>query len=265
MEFANEQTIAWKTGTSFGARDAWSIGLSGNYIVGVWVGNADGEGRPSLTGIGMASPIMFDLFNLLPKQAWLDEPFCAKSIKVCQQSGWKATPDCPTSRELKDPSVIGFSPSCSFHKRIALDSSGSHRVTSACYPSFSMKHEVMFVLPPIQEWYYKKKHADFKKLPPFYNSCLSPGYEKNIGLLYPRKGIRVFIPKELSGKKSKVVFEATHRLEQQRIFWHLNNEFVGETTTIHQLELSPKAGDYLLTLVDEKGEQLQCSFTVVEK
>ncbi len=67
VDFSNSQTIAWKTGTSFGARDAWSIGVSGRYVVGVWIGNADGEGRNGLTGIGMASPIMFDMFSLLPK------------------------------------------------------------------------------------------------------------------------------------------------------------------------------------------------------
>ena len=48
--FTNSQNIAWKTGTSFGNRDAWAIGVSTNYVVGVWVGNADGEGRPGITG-----------------------------------------------------------------------------------------------------------------------------------------------------------------------------------------------------------------------
>ena len=59
--------IAWKTGTSFGSRDAWAIGVTKDYVVGIWVGNATGEGRPLLTGVDSAAPILFDVFSLLPK------------------------------------------------------------------------------------------------------------------------------------------------------------------------------------------------------
>ena len=55
--------IAWKTGTSYGNRDAWAIGCTPDYVVGVWVGNADGEGRPGLTGATAAAPLMFDVFQ----------------------------------------------------------------------------------------------------------------------------------------------------------------------------------------------------------
>ena len=65
--------IAWKTGTSFGSRDAWAIGVTKDYVVGIWVGNATGEGRPSLTGVDSAAPILFDVFRLLPKSKWLPE------------------------------------------------------------------------------------------------------------------------------------------------------------------------------------------------
>jgi penicillin-binding protein 1C len=72
--------IAWKTGTSFGFRDGWAIGVTPDYVVGVWAGNADGEGRPGLTGITAAAPILFDVFGLLPqKSSWFAEPF--KEIK----------------------------------------------------------------------------------------------------------------------------------------------------------------------------------------
>ena len=63
-QFSSSKTIAWKTGTSFGYRDAWAIGLNPDYLVGVWVGNADGEGRPGLTGVNVAAPLMFDAFGL---------------------------------------------------------------------------------------------------------------------------------------------------------------------------------------------------------
>ncbi len=64
--FSSSRKIAWKTGTSYGFRDAWAVGVTPRHVVGVWVGNADGEGRPGLTGYSAAAPVLFDLFDLLP-------------------------------------------------------------------------------------------------------------------------------------------------------------------------------------------------------
>src|SRR5690606_436285 len=72
--FDSSRKVAWKTGTSYGFRDAWAIGVTPEYVVGVWVGNADGEGRPGLTGLQEAAPVMFDLFNLLPATGWFGKP-----------------------------------------------------------------------------------------------------------------------------------------------------------------------------------------------
>jgi penicillin-binding protein 1C len=265
VEFSKNQTIAWKTGTSFGGRDAWSIGVSGRYVIGVWIGNADGEGRNGLTGIGMASPVMFDLFALLPKTDWPEMPYAAKKIKVCKISRWKATNYCPEKIEQADPSKAGYAPACTYHTIMALDSTRKFRVNSQCYPAFSMKLDTLFVLPPIQEWYFKKKHAEFKVMPPFISNCLGGETEKNIGLIYPRSGVTIYIPKEMSGNRSRSVLEATHREANATLYWHLNKEYIGSTTSLHQIEINPEAGSYTLTIMDEKGEGVTCKFKVVER
>ena len=72
--FGSAPKIAWKTGTSFGYRDGWAIGTSPRYVAGVWIGNADGEGRPGLTGISVAAPVLFELFGILPESGWFKEP-----------------------------------------------------------------------------------------------------------------------------------------------------------------------------------------------
>ncbi|HMI05942.1 MAG TPA: penicillin-binding protein 1C, partial [Flavobacterium sp.] len=88
--------IAWKTGTSFGNRDAWAIGTNSRYVVGVWVGNATGEGRPTLTGVSSAAPILFDVFNLLPRKKWFATPLNdLEEVEVCRLSGYLAKDDCP--------------------------------------------------------------------------------------------------------------------------------------------------------------------------
>src|SRR6202007_1295978 len=95
--FASAQKIAWKTGTSFGFRDAWAIGVTPDYVVSVWIGNADGEGRPGLTGIKAAAPLLFDVFAQLPRSAsWFKEPREEMSkVFICSESGHRVSLLCP--------------------------------------------------------------------------------------------------------------------------------------------------------------------------
>ncbi|MCU0351701.1 MAG: penicillin-binding protein 1C, partial [Flavobacterium sp.] len=88
--------LAWKTGTSFGARDAWALGVTQDYVVGVWVGNATGEGRPMLSGVEAAAPILFDVFQLFPKAKWFATPYNdMEEVEVCEKSGFLAKDNCP--------------------------------------------------------------------------------------------------------------------------------------------------------------------------
>jgi penicillin-binding protein 1C len=83
------QKIAWKTGTSYGFRDAWAVGVTPKYVVGVWVGNASGEGKPNLTGARTAGPVMFDIFDFLPSSPWFETPQGAfVEAEICRQSGY---------------------------------------------------------------------------------------------------------------------------------------------------------------------------------
>ena len=108
--------LAWKTGTSFGNRDAWAIGTNSRYVVGVWVGNANGEGRPELTGVGSAAPVLFDVFNLLPRKKWFQTPLNdLQYADVCALSGHLAQDDCPKIRQLIPRKGMKTSV-CGYHK-----------------------------------------------------------------------------------------------------------------------------------------------------
>ncbi len=262
--FRSSPKIAWKTGTSFGYRDAWSIGVSTKYVVGVWVGNADGEGRPGLTGIAAAAPLMFDIFNLLPKSTWFEEPLDELArAKVCSVSGYLAGPECPTSDTVTIPFTGLKSPACPFHKLVHLSSDGRYRVSGDCYPVDSMQHVSWFILPPVQEWYYRKRHTDYQLLPSYRSGC-EPSGARSMGLIYPAANVKVFIPKELQGEKGRVVFEAVHRNPDAVIYWHLDEQFITQTRYIHQVELLPSPGLHRITLVDDQGEELIRTFEAVE-
>lgn len=262
--FSGNNKIAWKTGTSFGFRDAWAVGTTSKYVVGVWAGNADGEGRPGLTGINSAAPILFDIFNLLPQEKWFSKPYDElKKIAVCGKSGMRATYNC----EPIDSTLVPISglktPPCKFHQLIHLDQSG-YRVSSECEDINNMQHKNWFVLPPVQEWYYKSTDPTYIKLPPFRNDCND--YEsKPLQLIYPESNAQIYIPIELSGQKGKVIFEAAHRKQNSTIFWHINNTYIGATTSIHEKGCNISEGKHSLTLVDELGNSITSYFEVKSK
>lgn len=262
--FNSSQNIGWKTGTSFGNRDAWAIGTSTDYVVGIWVGNADGEGRAELTGINSAAPIMFDVFKLFRTHTWFNTPYDAlKKVEVCKQSGYLASHICNDVDTIWAQANGTRSGICPYHKTVHLDKEGLFQVNSSCADPSDMQHKSWFVLPPVMEWYYKSKNANYKRLPPFSKDCMGTS-ENNMEIIYPKSLSKIFIPKEISGELGQVIFEVAHRNRSTSIFWHIDNEYIGQTTSFNEMAVQPEVGKHKLSLVDENGETLVKWFTIVE-
>ncbi|WP_421939380.1 penicillin-binding protein 1C [Pedobacter sp.] len=265
-QFSSSQRIAWKTGTSFGFRDAWAIGLTPQYVVCVWVGNADGEGRPGLVGIEAAAPVLFDIFRLLPNGKWFEIPITKlKKAKICKQSGYKAGEYCQEAIEELIPTAGEKTIICPFHKRIHLDQTGTYRVNDQCEQVINMQHQNWFILPPAMEYYYKIKNSDYRSLPPFKPGCDMGSNAGTMELIYPKNGASIYIPLEIDGTRGKIVLNAAHRSNNSKIYWHIDNEYVATTANYHQLAVNPAPGKHTLTLVDENGERLVQYFTVLDK
>lgn len=266
-QFNSSQKIAWKTGTSFGFRDGWAIGITPKYVVTVWVGNADGEGRPGLTGVTTAAPVMFELFKLLPASSWFAIPYDDLAyVKTCSESGFLATSICNSSDSILVPvNGIRSSP-CPFHQMVHLDAGGKYRVSSECESPATMKHIGWFVLPPGMEWYYKNHDQNYKTLPPWRKDCLAFANQGNVmEMIYPKRSNTIYVPVELDGQTGKCVFEVAHRNKSAAIYWHLDDAYLGETKDFHQMALNPSAGKHLLVLVDENGERLEQYFEIVKR
>ncbi|MGL5892513.1 MAG: penicillin-binding protein 1C [Bacteroidia bacterium] len=265
-QFSSSKRIAWKTGTSFGFRDGWAIGLTPKYVVAVWVGNADGEGRPGLTGIATAAPVMFDVFSLLSTGEWFEKPQNdMQEIDVCTESGHRALEICPKQKMFVPKAGLKTAP-CPYHRTIHLSTTGLYRVTSDCESPANMLHVTWFVLPPAMEFYYKTKNPSYKSIPPLRSDCAgSGGTSRAMEFVYPRDETQLYIPTELNGRPGKVVFEIAHRRPGTKVFWHLDQEYVGETKDIHQFGSAPAEGEHTLTVVDENGETLTMKIEIVSK
>jgi len=272
-EFSNWQmfksgtAIAWKTGTSYGLKDAWAIGINNEYVVGVWLGNADGEGRPGLTGIRAAAPLLFDIFADLKGGSDFSKPkSLMKLTRICQKSGQKAGIYCPETVMELMPGERIHSKLCQYHKLIHLDKSKTQRVSSICYPVGEMLHQPWFILPPVQAWYYKQHQPDYRVLPEYLPGCndnLQP--KQYMEAIYPRHRSRVYIPTELDGKPGRVVFEIAHQIPKSQLFWHIDDEFLGKTQNIHQLGINPQKGIHEMRVVDEQGRELKIEFEVINE
>lgn len=267
--FSSSGKIAWKTGTSFGNRDAWAIGVTRDFVVGVWTGNSSGEGRPGLTGISSAAPILFDVFNILPLPSdWFTMPE-KEMIKamVCKTSGYFASDICPEKKEIWVKDLTYKNMMCPYHHLIHLDKKEKFRVHSDCEHVSEMKHKSWFVLPPSMEKYYKLNHPDYAELPVYRNDCISfvSPVTSDISLIYPQNPTSIYLPVDLQGNKSAVVFEAAHRNLSAILYWHIDNEYKGTTIGQHQQSFIIDAGQHKLILVDDAGNTLEQKFEVVGK
>lgn len=264
--FSSSKRIAWKTGTSFGFRDGWAIGVTPDYVVGVWVGNADGEGRAGLTGTDAAAPLMFDIFSQLDGQRWFERPDMEmQKITVCSSSGQRNTPQC---KELDTVWVAkqGLqSLPCPYHKIVHLSHDGKFRVHSACERVDRQLEASWFILPPAQEFFYRSKNISYKTLPPFRFDCQPSSPLVSMDLIYPKPNSRIFIPRELDGKMGSAVFELAHRNPAMTVHWHLDGIYLGSTKKSHHLAVNPDQGKHTLVLVDDNGEALEEHFEVLSK
>ena len=267
--FSSSQKIAWKTGTSYGSRDAWAIGCNPQYVVGVWAGNADGEGRPGLSGAQVAAPIMFDLFNLLEgDEQWFLAPYEEmEELEICKQSGYLPGPHCHEKVRQWVPEKGIDTKVCPYHKRVHLQQDEAFQVHLACEDEAAVIHKSWFVLPPVQAFYYRRKHPEYKSLPPMRADCMQSGalLVKDMDLIYPKHDAQIYVPIGLDGKPSSTVFELTHRRDDARIYWHLDQYYLGMTTGTHQMALNPPVGKHTITFVDEQGKTLTRSFEILAK
>ncbi len=262
--FSDSQPIAWKTGTSFGFKDAWAIGVTTKYAIGVWAGNADGEGRPGLTGIQAAAPILFDVLNELPFTSdWFAIPYDELAeAQVCQKSGQLAGVYCDEVLNEWIPKDGIKTSVCPYHQKVFLSASESFRVNSSCYPLAEMKQKNWFALPPILEYYYAPIHPEYKSLPPFKSNCLQEG-ENLMAFIFPKRNEAILLPKDFDETINEVIFKLAHRTPETTVYWYLDSKFIGATQTFHEIAISPKPGNYLLTIVDQKGNELTQQIEVI--
>ena len=250
--------VAWKTGTSYGFRDAWAVGVTPEYVVGVWTGNASGEGRPGLTGTSTSAQVMFDIFNLLGHTSWFETPDNVfHTAEICKTSGHLAGRHCDDIEKIPVLPVGLRTDACPHHTVVHLSEDERYRVFANCYPADRMVEKTWFVLPPVQEWFYKRRYPNYKTLPPLSPSCAGNQTAlRPMEFIYPNNHNPVRLSKQLDGSVGALALELAHRQSNAIVFWHLNDTYLGSTQYFHRMSVAPEAGRHLITVVDEWGNVL---------
>lgn len=263
--FAGAHNIAWKTGTSFGLRDGWAIGINPRRTVGVWVGNASGEGRAGLSAAADAAPILFEIFSFLNASGdaasnWFEPPWNALTfVEVCAASGFPAGPNCAAIREDAVPKNAPRRVPCPYCRTLTLNEAGDRQVVLTAGTAERTRQQKWFVLPAAEEWYYKRVHLEYKP-PPQSGTQNSP-----LTLFNPEPESQIYVPVELDGKAGKVVFRAAHRNDDAVLYWHIDDNYIGSTSRYHEFEARPQAGKHILTVVDDSGNIIRRRFFILNE
>jgi penicillin-binding protein 1C len=210
---------------------------------------------------------MFELHSRLAPAPWFTQPTLGmKQVEVCRDDGFLANAGCETQREWI-PADSHFDRLSANHRLVHLDAGARYQVDSNCERVSNMRHVSWFVLPPAQEYYFRRVHSTYRDLPPFRADCeraLAARDERPpMEFLYPNASGGIYIPVELDGQKGRTILEAVHRNRNAELYWHLDGRYLGATTTFHQMSLDLPAGPHSVTLVDNRGNRLTRVFEVL--
>jgi penicillin-binding protein 1C len=145
---------------------------------------------------------------------------------------------------------------------VFLNAGGKFRIGKDCAGDTELKEAVWFILPPVQEYYYRKKNPFYKVLPPLMKGCYEESGLPVMAFIYPDRPCKLIPPRELDGSMGKIVFRLAHRDHKAIVFWHLDESFIGSTSGQHQSALSPAKGKHIITAIDTEGNKCSLQFEI---
>ncbi len=263
--FSGKTDIAWKTGTSYGHKDAWAMGTNAHYTIGVWIGNFDGTSNTNLAGARSAGPLLFELFSSLVNTEnydWINSPSPdLPRATICQKTGYTASKNCPTVDTLlyAQSNKLAL---CPYHVSYTINSDSSYRVCSRCWNN---KHHAASYLkyPPAVINVFRKKGIPFIPIPPHNPHCPVIQNDNELAITYPPNKANIIIARDYNEAYQKIVLTAAHQQSNATIYWYLNDHYLGTTTSKHTMAVTSKVGPQLLTILDQQGSQISQNFNVV--
>ena len=269
QQYQNPWPLAWKTGTSYGQRDAWAVGVSPQWTVAVWVGNFDGQGNANLTGAGCAGPLLFDVFNALPKDArlsWFQRPDADLApVEICLDTGFRAGPACGRRSVVNAPLHMAPLRVCPYHRHIFVTLDGAHQVCSLCWQPGGYTRVSRLVYPADVTQYLRERGQTVGGMPPHSPGCPAQQGGQMVQILYPQENAHLWVPRDFDGNRQQVALRAAHQEHRRVLFWYLDHRFIGSSQGRHIKAADVGGGWHVLDVVDELGNRDRRRFHVGER
>jgi penicillin-binding protein 1C len=258
--------IAWKTGTSYGRRDAWSIGYNKQYTVGVWIGNFSGHGSPSLTGADVATPLLFNVFNDLAYNSpndWFVPPAALDFRLVCAESGLVPSETC--SNQIIDYFLPGVSEGrrCQHQREVLLAEDGSFVYCRACAPAAGFRRALYPNLLPEVAAYKEAQGIPYRRLPPHNPQCqlVRGGAESAPTITSPTANTEYVLNRH---EQQQLLLSCTTDNEVRQVYWYVNDKFLRAAAATERVFFKPLPGPLKISCADDHGRNTDVLVTVSE-
>jgi len=245
--------IGWKTGTSYGKRDAWAVGYNPNYTIGVWMGNFDGKGSPYLSGAEMAVPLLFDLFNTIDydnKGNWFIKPDDLLKRKVCAETGLLPTKYCKNLADDYFIEKVSHNNFCSLNEEVFVNEKHTIEYCPDCLPSKGYVKAVYPHYQPELEMWFKENNVDYIKHPPHNPNCEMRFTDKGPVIISPSKNYEYLVEKNTN---EEILLRAAPDAAVRKHYWYINNKFYRSSSPGENIFFRPSEEKYKITCLDDKG------------
>lgn len=259
----NVPRIAWKTGTSYGRKDAWSIGYNDRYTIAVWIGNFNGKGVPLLSGATTATPLLFQLFHALDKNAaspvWLQAPEALDQRFVCRESGKLPAAFCQDLVAAAYIPGVSRNDICQHQEEVWLSADGSFTYCTTCLPANGYRKELYPRIEPELAAFYASANIPYKKVPPHNPACGRIFEGRAPVILSLTEGASYLI---VDKGRQQLTLQASTANDVATVYWYLNDRFFQAAKPGASLFFFPEGGKMKVSCADDKGRVTECRIEV---
>ena len=245
--------IAWKTGTSYGRRDAWSIGYNKKYTVGVWVGNFSAQGIPELSGANVATPLLFKIFNTIDydsDEGWFSQPPDCDIRMVCSETGMPPADHCHNTITDYFIPLISSTQTCNNMQEVMVSADEKISYCKTCMPASGYKKKWMRTVTADMQRYFDERHIAYERIPTHNPACERVFMEGGPAITSPRNGSEYFI-----SKKNPEPLQLTCHVgnDVNKVYWYINNQFFKTSQAGVKQFFIPEEGRVKISCTDDKG------------
>jgi penicillin-binding protein 1C len=254
--------IAWKTGTSYGRRDAWSIGYNKNYTVGIWVGNFSGAGVADLSGANIATPLLFKIFNTIDYDSdaeWFTQPKDCDIRQVCSETGLLPSDHCTSFVTDYFIPLISSTKVCDNRQEIMISPDEKISYCKSCAPETGYKKKWYKLIEPEMQAWFDENSIAFEKIPPHNPGC-DKIFKGNAPVIAsPTNGSEYLINKK-DPEPLQLVCKTAN--DVSKVYWYINNKFYKSCNAGEKQFFVPEEGPVKISCTDDKGRNRDINIMV---